>query len=86
MQIQNSIGGVRVQQFGFDRLKIATKLYRLRVKRAIPRVWIDADIVRLEVAPGVRRRIGWPQAARIAAGEPVTNLTAQHAGRVRRNG
>ncbi|MEN6537821.1 MAG: hypothetical protein ABFD89_29485 [Bryobacteraceae bacterium] len=77
MQIQNSIGGARVQEFGFDRLKIAATLYRLRIARKIPVLWIDSDIIRMEVEPGLVKRIGWPQAARIAAGEHVGNLNAR---------
>jgi len=57
-----------------DRLAIAGKLHSMRHARLIPRVWIDADQVRIEITPDYVRRITWGQAADIAEGTAVDQV------------
>jgi len=58
-----------------DKVAVAQALYRLRRAGRLPPLWIDADIIQIETVPGVRKRLDWPAAARLAAGQPLDSAT-----------
>jgi hypothetical protein len=57
-----------------EKLRIVGRLYHLRLRRRIPPVYVDDEILRMETSPGVRVRITWDQAARIAKGTSLERV------------
>lgn len=57
-----------------EQIAIVRGLLARRRRGEIPPIWTDQGRVSIEVSPGVRGPIGWQQAARLAAGEAVTDV------------
>lgn len=57
-----------------EQIAIVRGLLARRRRGEIPPIWTDQGRVSIEVSPGVRRPIGWQQAARLAAGEAMTDV------------